>query len=100
MSREQPSTADVRPIEDVILDLQKLLIGKLPTTNKMTLAAWGTFVEAANIHRFALLVIEDRENPRFPDKEFGEKYAADRILRKLADNLGVPNMKYEEDEKE
>lgn len=87
-----PSTADVRPMDDVIQDCRKLLIGKLPG-NRMVAATWGAFCEASEIYRFAQGVID--ENPwqdHFRWTHMGQHYAAARMIRKIADALGVPTM--------
>ena len=97
VSKGRPvSTADVRPIEDVIEDLRDLLVKGLP---RKTLASWGTLGECESIIAEADWFFRDREEGDQQPSELstwiahGKKYAAMRIIRKLADNHGVPNIK-------
>jgi hypothetical protein len=90
------STADVRPIEEVVKDCRAALMKKLPATNRQTLAAWTAVNECARIISFADLVLtEEEDQPGSFDRRWvhiGEKQAASAIARRIADELKVPNM--------
>lgn len=94
------STADVRPIEDVVKDCQAVLVKKLPG-NRQTMAAWTSINECARIISFAGLVLAEEEEKDRREGEpwgyrtwlhIGEKQAATAIARRIADELKVPNM--------
>lgn len=96
MSERQLSTADVRPIGDVIHDLRRLLVSQLAgaKTPPAVMAAWSTVNQCAELVRAADDF--DDESPadmRYRAVKAGEHYAAATILRKVADAFGVSNFR-------
>lgn len=97
MGNRLPSTADVRPIEDVIEDCKKIFIAKLPG-NKFVHAGWAAFCEAWREYEFSKgIVLKDELAKSHSDSylwlHHGKYQAYAGILRKIADGLGVDNMK-------
>lgn len=82
----------MRPLADVTADCRKIMMGKLPG-NRMVKATWAALCEASSIARESEVLIDD---DHVSDRErrimIGERYAAARIVRKIADALGVPNV--------
>lgn len=87
------STADVRPVEDVIDELRKLLVKKLPGSQAIH-AAWGTVNRAAELIKMAKAIInEDEPTPTRRHEQYGQIYAATTIVREVADAFRVSNFK-------
>lgn len=86
-----------RPIEDVVADCRKIFISKLPG-NKMVGAAWGAFCEAHELYDFAQRVIDNKKahSDLYLWQHFGQHYAAAKVIRAVADGLGVPNVTWRE----
>lgn len=86
-----------RPIEDVVADCRKIFISKLPG-NKMVGAAWGAFCEARELYDFAQQVIDDKKahSDLYLWQHFGQHYAAAKVIRAIADGLGVENVVWRE----
>lgn len=84
------STADVRDIGEVVDDLRKLVVRKLPGTNKMTNAVWACLNEAAEMISFSKGVLtEDNLSDYRRWMAHGEIQACSRIIRDMAEQLGV-----------
>ena len=97
MEERLPSTADVRPIDEVIEECRKIFIAKLPG-NKFVAAAWAAFCEAHREYEFSKGIVEEDPLARsFSDTylwlHHGKYQAYAGIIRKIADGLGVDNMK-------
>lgn len=88
-------TADVRPIPEVVEECRAWFIRLLPGS-KMLRTSWGAFCEAAELWRFAneeLAEISDDEPPYRKWMAHGEMYAAAKVIRVVADGIGVSNFK-------
>lgn len=94
------STADVRPIGEVVDELRKLLARRLPG-NRTTMAAWTAVNEAARIFEHARFCLAEEE--KYPKERHpvlsnrvweyhGHAYAATTIIRRVADEMGVANL--------
>lgn len=95
MVERLPSVADVRPIADVIADCQKVFISRLPG-NKFVHAGWAAFCEAWEEYDFADKIIQqETASDTFLWIQHGRHQMAASVIRKIADGLGVPNMKPE-----
>lgn len=84
----------VRPVEDMIPEVHREIMKKFPGTNKYYAALLGSFSEAADHHRQAMSVIDDpnREGgSEFRWHALGQLYAANWVIRRIAEQLGVPN---------
>lgn len=109
MSDDKPervySTADVRPIGDVVADLNKVIVGKLghKKQDPYVLATWSAVCESAREYKFAEGEIEELKvlcgQDALTDTRLwlahGRHQMCSRIIRAIADDLGVPNMKEE-----
>lgn len=96
MSERRVSTADVRPIEEVVKDLRKLLVAKLPTQDPDRFVAWSILGECQqhllNDHE-RRDTSTDPASRSFRMKRAGEHYVAASIIRKIADAYGVSNFR-------
>lgn len=90
------TVADVRPILDVIKDVRAALVRELPG-DAMVMGCWTTINECARIIDEADAFLEGKELGASDSlnwaifKAHGENHAAHRLVRRLADALGVPN---------
>ena len=100
-----------RPIEDVIADLRKLLVRKLPGSNAVA-ASWSVVNQAGELIESAKRVfIEDTEERNIPVlrdktakflrdayvwKTHGEYYAACRRIHAIADAFHVESVTWRE----
>lgn len=92
-----PYTMRIKEIPELIAELSKLLMSRLPGT-PATQALWGVFCEACRLHREAAPDPEEKfEGLTYRlGQETGQSYAAHVMIRKIADGLGVDNFKLRE----
>ena len=96
-----PLTMVVREIEEVIAELSKVIIPKLPGGPPLA-ATWTTVCEGARIIHFAKAVLAEKDED--PGKGLsvrafeyhGQIHAVTTILRRVADEMGVSNFKLRE----
>jgi hypothetical protein len=84
----------VREVEKMIPEVHREIMKKFPGTNKYYAALLGAFNEAADHHRQAMSVIDDVGREGSPDlwwHAMGQLYAANWVIRRIAEQLGVPN---------
>ena len=93
------STNDVRPIADVIAELRRLFIAKLPTRDPGTMACWSVLNECAELIEIARDAREEQYDrtdvgmQRYLAGKAGEHYVAAMNVRRIADAYGVPNFR-------
>lgn len=81
----------VRPIEDVAKDIQAKIIKMLPGSQAVR-GVWAAFCEAHRMHEHARAVLgEEDVSERRQWLSHGEMYASATIIRKIADELKIPN---------
>lgn len=94
------STADVRPVGDVLKDLRNIMVRKLPGGPDVC-AAWSALCEAGELFSDAVASLAeinamgkiDELDERRRSRHYGQKYAAAVIIRKIADAYGVSNFR-------
>lgn len=94
-----------RPIEDVIADLRKLLVRKLPGSNAVA-ASWSVVNQASEMIKSAKAVFAEDEAERkvaakvgrdsYVWKTHGEYYAACRMIHAVADAFHVESVTWRE----
>lgn len=92
-----PMTMVVKPIPELIAELNKLIMGKQPGGRPIQ-AVWGVLCEAARLHREAEPDGQAKQDDTWLNgftlgREAGQSYAAHVIIRKVADGMGVSNFK-------
>lgn len=94
-----PYTMRVKEIPELVEELNKLIMPKLPG-GKERGTVWGILCEASHIYSMAQRCLRHAEGTEPPDSftwtKHGEYYAADVIIRKIADGMGVDNFKLRE----
>lgn len=84
----------VREVEEMIPEVHREIMKKFPGTNKHYAALLAAFGEAADHHRQAMAVIDEPRGESTPDLRWhamGQLYAANWVIRRIAEQLGVPN---------
>ena len=92
-----PTREVIKDIPELIAELNKLIMPKLPGGRPVQ-TVWGVLCEASRARTEAMSFLEDEEdglNNRVW-KLYGEIQVADRIIRKIADGMGVDNFKMRE----
>lgn len=99
-----PYTMVVREVGEVVEELSKMIMAKLPGSPAMK-AVWTTVCEASRMIKHAefCLAEDEKEEPGQPGmlsqsfwKHHGEIYACSTIIRRVADEMGVSNFKLRE----
>lgn len=101
-----PATMVVREPEEIIEELRKMIVSKLPG-NRERKAVWTTVNEAWRIISFAKIVLDEEKEKGRPSSDHpalsnrtweyhGQVYAATCIIRRVADEMGVSNFKTRE----
>lgn len=86
----------IREVEEMIPEVHREIMKKFPGTNKMYCALLAAFVEACEHHRFAMQLINDQQTGVERNWEaYGQQYVASWVIRKIAEQLGVPNQAVE-----
>lgn len=97
MSR-RVSTADVRPVTEMIPELRGLMLAKLPGDSDVR-AAWAALCEAVNLYDDALSMLLDiapdaKGLDRMRRFQYeGQRYAAAKVIRSMADAYGVSSFR-------
>jgi hypothetical protein len=89
------STADVRPIPEVIDECRAFFVRLLPGS-RMLRTSWSAFCEAAESWRSAeqeVAEMEDGEPGYRRWMAHGEMYTAAKVIRRIADGVGVSNFR-------
>lgn len=82
----------VREVEEMIPEVHREIMKKFPGTNKYYAALLSAFGEACEHVRFANQVIDDPDAPdRSINQAYGMRYVGHWVIRKIAEQLGVPN---------
>lgn len=82
----------VREVEDMIPEIRAEIMKKFPGTNKMNNALLAAFGEACEHVRYANIVIaEEGVTQDRLWQAFGMRYVGHWVIRKIAEQLGVPN---------
>lgn len=95
-----PYTMVIKEIPELIAELDKLIMSKLPGTPAIQ-TVWGVLCEAARIHKEAEPDGNEKQEDTWINgfhlgREAGQSYAAHVIIRKIADGMGVDNFKMRE----
>lgn len=91
------STADVKPIEDVVAECRVWFLAKLPG-NRDRAALWSAFGEAYRVFAEGRAMVEefggdDRYERYRRFQAHGEVYAATKVIRAIAEGIGVSNFR-------
>jgi hypothetical protein len=96
-----PTTMVVKDIGELVDELNKLIMPKLPGGRERQ-TVWGVLCEASEIYSFAMGMLKDHDSGEdvlaswTVMKSHGEIYAASKVIRKIADGMGVSNFKLRE----
>jgi hypothetical protein len=88
-----PYTMRVKDIGELVPELHRLIMGKLPG-GPVVSALWGAFCEASREYKEAHDEIEQCAGGELPTqlwRAHGQQYTAAKVIRKIADGLGVSN---------
>lgn len=82
----------VREVEEMIPEVRAEIMKKFPGTNKHYAALLSAFGEACEHVRYANLVIDELDvDDKHLWKAYGMRYVGHWVIRKIAEQLGVPN---------
>lgn len=99
MGRKQdfydPYTMVIKEIGELIPELNKLVMSKLPGTPALA-TVWGVLCEASRAHVEASSDIEEEGGLYRGFLAMGRQQVAASMIRKIADGMGVDNFKLRE----
>lgn len=97
MTERQVSTADVRPIEEVVKELRELLAAKLSTNDPDRFVAWSILGECQEHlwtgHDQELMTSTDPADRQFSQSRSSGHCVAAGVIRRIADAYGVSNFR-------
>lgn len=91
-----PYTMRIKEIRELIPELSKLIMRKLPGGQPIE-TVWAVLCEAARLHEESLPGPDLEDRAEFGKSDFwmgqqaGKSYAAHVMIRKIADGMGVSN---------
>lgn len=90
-----PYTMRIKEIPELITELNKLIMGKLPGGQPIS-TVWGVLCEASRTYSDATQLADERGGDYTGFLAAGRQQAASSMIRKIADGMGVDNFKLRE----